>query len=80
MIKVIVHILNEEPFIAEIEELPSPTTTNLQFQKPRFRDGKTISYLERDITMVIWPMNRINFIEVLPSDEQGELDTYLGEE
>ncbi len=68
---VIVHISNEDPIVGELEELPAVTDTMVVIHNPRQRDGKDIGYLSNDVVTVIWPVNRISFIEVMPS-EAGE--------
>jgi hypothetical protein len=67
---VIIHLSNEDPVVGEVEELPAATDTLITVLNPRRRDGKDIQYLSSDIIKVIWSLNQISFIEVLPS--QGE--------
>ncbi len=68
---VVVHISNEDPIVGELDELPSPTDTIVVIHNPRRRDGKDVHYLSNDVVTVIWPVNQISFIEVMPS-EAGE--------
>jgi hypothetical protein len=68
---VVVHISNEDPVVGELDELPAVTDTMLVIHNPRQRDGKDISYLSNDVVTVIWPVNKISFIEVMPN-EAGE--------
>ena len=79
MIKVLIHILNEDPVVGEVEEIPSAQTLNIAVHHPRLRDGKPLSYLERDVTVVIWPMHRINFVEVYPDDEEEDIISHVRE-
>ena len=74
-ITVIIHIANEDPIVGEIEDLPSVTDTLVFVQNPRRRDGKDIHYLQNEVTSVIWPMERIGFIEVMPSEEDESIIT-----
>lgn len=76
---VLIHILNEEPIVGEIEELPTSTDTNIRVQNPRKRDGKDLPSLQSDVTTVIWPWNRISFIEVLPSGGEDEIIGFVRE-
>ncbi len=64
----IIHITNEEPIIGEVEQLPTTSDTIIVVQNPRRRDGKDIPYLSTDAVTVIWPVNQISFIEVMPSE------------
>jgi hypothetical protein len=68
-ITVIVHVLNADAILAEIEELPNPTSNFVICTNPRARDGKPITYIEREATRVVFPWHRISFIETLPSEE-----------
>lgn len=74
-ISIIIHIANEDPIVAEIEQLPGPTDTSITVQNPRRRDGKEIHYLQRDVTTVIWPIDKLNFIEIAPSEEAEDILT-----
>jgi hypothetical protein len=67
---VIIHLSNEDPVVGEVEELPAAADTLITVLNPRRRDGKDVQYLSSDIIKVIWSLNQISFIEVLPS--QGE--------
>jgi hypothetical protein len=74
-ITIIIHIANEDPIVAEIEEMPSPTDSIIVASNPRRRDGKDIHYLQRDVNTVIWPIERIAFIEIAPSEEAEDILT-----
>lgn len=70
-----VHINDGEPFLGEIEEYPEPTTQFLIIQNPRQRDGKDLRYLLDEVQTIILPWWRINYIEVMPSEEEDEVFT-----
>jgi hypothetical protein len=70
---VIVHIANEDPILCELEALPAGNDTVVVIQNPRRRDGKDIHYLSNDVMTVIWPINQISFIEVLPSEGEEKI-------
>ncbi len=69
-ITVQIHILNEDPIVAEIDALPTPTDTLLVAMNPRLRDGKDLRYVAPNVTTIIFPLSRLNFIQVLPSGEE----------
>jgi hypothetical protein len=79
MPSVILHIVNEDPVLGEIEDMPGITDTILLVRNPRKRDGKDIQSLDPNVMTVIWPMSRINYIEVLPSGEEEEIITHVRE-
>lgn len=78
-ITIIVHITNEEPVLGEIENLPEPNDQVIIVNNPRKRDGKELHYIEDEVTMMIVPWHRINFIEVMPSAEMEEVITFVRE-
>ena len=54
-VTVIVHVMGEDPFLAELEELPDPTHQSIALMNPRRRDNKPWYYLERETISVIFP-------------------------
>lgn len=76
---VLVHLSGEDPVLGEIEELPGPTDTNVVVNNPRRRDEKDLPYLAETVVSVVWPMHRVNFIEILPSREEEELIGFVRE-
>lgn len=79
MHSVIIHIMNEDAILGEIEELPALTDTIIQVKNPRKRDGKDLGYIDSDVTTVIWPLARIMFLEILPGEEDDEILTFVRE-
>ncbi len=75
----LIHIMNEDPVMGEVEELPAPADNLVYIKNPRRRDGKDLLYLEQNVTQVIWPMTRINFIEVIPGVEEEEIISFVRE-
>ncbi len=78
-ITVIVHVANEDPIIGEVEEMPTLSDTMIIIANPRKRDGKDLHYLDSDVTTVIWPWNRITFLEILPSAEEEKIIGFVRE-
>jgi hypothetical protein len=79
MPSVIVHIQNEDPVLGEIEALPGVSDTMVAVKNPRRRDGKDIHYLEANVSIVFWPITRINFIEVIPTGDEEEIISFIRE-
>ena len=69
---IILHITNEEAIVAEVENLPEPSDQFVLANNPRRRDGKDLHYLEDEVTSMIIPWHRINFIEIMQSSEELE--------
>ena len=76
---VLVHMSNEDPVLGEMDELPGAQDQFITLQNPRRRDGKDLHYILVDVTTVIWPISRISFIEILPSEEEEEVVTFVRE-
>lgn len=76
---VIVHMMNEDPVLGELDSLPNPSDTIITLKNPRLKDGKDLRNFETNVTIAIWPMSRISFIEVMPSGEEEEIITFVRE-
>lgn len=70
--QVIIHILNSEPILGEIDELPAPSDSIITVHNPRHLDGKDLNFLQDQVTTVVWPIVNINFIEIMPGEEEEE--------
>jgi hypothetical protein len=78
-LEVILHIHNADPVLGEIDELPETTDTILIVKNPRMRDGKDLHYLAANVVTVIWPINTISFVEVLPSEKEERIVSFVRE-
>lgn len=77
-ITVIVHVLNADAVLAEVDELPDPSSNFITCTNPRARDGKSLIYIDAQATRVMFPWHRISFLETLPSEEdQVEIETFF---
>lgn len=76
---VVVHLPNEDPVCGEIDQLPAAGDSIISLHNPRRRDGKDIHYLSSDVITVIWPLIQIAFIEVMPSEGEERIITFVRE-
>jgi hypothetical protein len=76
---VIIHISGETSVAGEIEDLPKPTDTILLVANPRQKDGKDLHYLDNNVTKVIWPLNKISFIEILENADEEKIIGFVRE-
>lgn len=76
---IILHVANEEPILGEVDELPNPDDTLLVINNPRRKDGKDIHYIDSEVTVVIWPISKLAFLEVLPSESEEEIIGFVRE-
>jgi hypothetical protein len=75
----LVHILNDDPVLGEVDVLPTPGDTLILLKNPRRRDGKDLHYLDANVTSVYWPISRLVFIEVMPTGEEEEIIGFVRE-
>ena len=76
---VIIHISSEEPIVGELEQLPAANDTVITIHNPRRRDGKDVQNLSNDAITVIWPINQILFMEVMPSEGEERIIGFVRE-
>jgi hypothetical protein len=73
----LIHVANEEPILAEVEELPALDSTVIYAVNPRRRDGKEVHYVLPEVQTLIIPWWRINFIQIMPSGEEEEIVAFF---
>lgn len=76
---VLIHIMNEDPVLGEIENLPGLADSIIIVNNPRRKDGKDLTNIVQNVTTVIWPINRCTFIEVIPGDEEEQIISFVRE-
>jgi hypothetical protein len=67
---VILHIMGEDPILADLEQDPQPTDNFIRVSNLRKKDGKDVPYIAGGVQSVIFPWHRITFVEVMPSEEE----------
>jgi len=76
MYTLLLHVANSEPIKVDVDELPEPGDQIIIAKNPRERSDKELTIFDDGVTTVIFPMWRINYIQVLPGDED-EIDIVL---
>jgi hypothetical protein len=76
---ILLHIHNEDPVLGEVEELPNPSDNFVLVTNVRKRDGKDVHFVDPAAVSLIFPWSRIGFIEVMPSEEEGEVIGFVRE-
>jgi hypothetical protein len=79
MSTVIIHVSNEDPVMGELDSLPSSTDTIVSLKNPRKKDGKDIKTMEANVSVVIYPIAKLNYIEVVSSESEEEIITFVRE-
>jgi len=77
MTTLVLHMINEDPVVGEVDELPVKTDTLIFLSNPRRRDGRVLPYLEEKVTTAAWPISRLSFFEIMPDvvEEEETLTT-----
>lgn len=75
----ILHIQNSDPVVGEVDVLPTPADNLVIVHNPRRLDGKDVHYLADNVVTVYWPMDRLNFIEVLAGKEEEDIIGFVRE-
>jgi len=65
----IVHIFDEDPVIGEVEVLPANDDFMVKLSNPRRLDGKELHYVNPGVAEVFFPIHRISFIELIPTED-----------
>jgi hypothetical protein len=71
-LRALVHIMNEDPIMCDLEAMPEPTDVYVRIRNPRKRDGKPLELLAEDATSFLYPWYRITFIELFDEESQRE--------
>ncbi len=78
-ISVLIHMMNEDPILAEVEKLPEPRDQFILCENPRRRDGRDVEYVLPEVRSLVLPWHRIHCIEILPSEEEEKVVTFIRE-
>lgn len=76
---IILHIQNEDPVIGEVDELPAASDRLIKVDNPRRLDNKDLPYLAENVTSVLWPAHRLNFIEVVGGEDDEDIFGFVRE-
>lgn len=69
---ILVHIANAEPVKLDVDELPDPTHQVVMGKNPRDRSDREVTWVDEGVTTVILPWWRINYIQILPTEEDKQ--------
>ena len=76
---ILVHVMNEDAIVGEVEELPDQNAPFLQISSPRLRDGRDVSYFLPETNTVLIPWHRVHSIEIMPTEGEEKLVTFIRE-
>jgi hypothetical protein len=75
----ILHIENSEAIMGEADELPAVGDSLVLIRNPRRHDGRELHYLAENSIMLYWPVEKLNFIEVVASSTDEEIVGFVRE-
>ena len=67
----VLHISNEQPLLADLFELPTPTDVALRLTNLRSLDGKRPIFVDDSKSVFLFPYHRISFVEIPPQAMAG---------
>jgi hypothetical protein len=67
----VLHISNEQPLLADLFDLPSPTDIALRLTNLRSLDGKKPIFVDDSNSVFLFPYHRITFVEIPPQAVAG---------
>jgi hypothetical protein len=69
MISLLLHISNSEPIKVDVDDIPDPKDVVIIGKNPRERSDKELTIFDEGVVTVIFPIHRINYIQVLPNPD-----------
>jgi hypothetical protein len=76
---VMIHVLNEDAVVGEVESIPEPNDQIIIVSNVRRRDGRDVSYVLPETNTVVYPWSRVHCVEILPSEEEEEIVSFIRE-
>jgi hypothetical protein len=71
MFRAVIHPLNDQPLVVDLEEMPSPADVAVVCRNVRTIDGKRPKFIDRKDSTFIFPYDAIRFVEVYSGVEGG---------
>jgi hypothetical protein len=68
----ILHILNEQPMLADLFEAPGPADVGLRCTNLRMMNGKRPVFVDHVNSIFFFPYLNIRFVEIPPASQGGE--------
>jgi hypothetical protein len=60
----VVHMMGDQPFLADLEALPSPSDATLVCTNVRLPGGKKPTYIDHSESWFVIPLQHIRFVEI----------------
>lgn len=72
MIRAILHLLNDQPIVVDLFEMPTPTDVTVICTNMRTVDGKKPVFIDFATSTFVFPMGSVRFVEIPPTDAEVE--------
>jgi hypothetical protein len=72
---VVIHITNEQPLLADLYQMPTPSDVSLVCTNVRMLDGKKPIFIDHADSVFAFPYGTIRFIEILAAAATGLPET-----
>ena len=72
MIRAILHLLNDQPIVVELFEVPTPTDVTVICTNMRTVDGKKPVFIDFASSTFVFPMSSVRFVEIPPTGAEAE--------
>ncbi len=73
----VLHLLNEQPLMADLFAEPAPTDLILVCTNLRLMDGKRPAFADRKDSTFIFSWHQIRFVEIAPRSEASTSDDLI---
>lgn len=67
----VIHLLSEQPLVADLFEMPTPTDVTLQCTNLRTLDGRRPVFVDRSESVFFFPYLHVRFLEIPPTSVEG---------
>jgi hypothetical protein len=68
---VVLHLLSEQPLVADLFAMPTPADVTLQCTNLRTLDGRRPVFVDRSESVFLFPYLHVRFVEIPPSSVDG---------
>jgi len=75
----VIHLVDEDPIIGELDAMPDPSAQFVQIVNPRRRDGRPVAFLDGNVEKVLFAWHRISHIQLLPEMDREKAISFVRE-
>jgi hypothetical protein len=75
---VVIHLMNEQPLLADVEALPAPSDVAFVCTSVRTMNGTRPVFIDRMDSVFVFPYAQIRFVELPDAARSGEADNARG--